>query len=376
MQHLLFDAQAAKTTQLILEGSTLITRTEADGKSKSTNKSFADSSEATQQFVKKEWELLKKGAVMRTTDAKAGDPLMHVFIGAGYTGCLSFVATPYGIYVYQPGGSGREMGIQDNLLRITRDGTVDLVITLPGLLPWDICYDPQLNQLLIDLDHYIYQYDIAKDSFTRLTKELKLPASFVAVGANTQAYATHPFYYVNHNNQLRQMELDAEIVKGSIPLAASLSPDGEVLALHNREGNVQLIDTKSISVFATLQGDFGKAEQIIWTKDSTQLIVHDRYSSSTPLHFFDRVTGNETRYEELAFPSASQDVTDCCLNADNTLLVCLKRSTAFVFDFAAKKFLYSFVVYHCVKTAQIKFIDDRTLAARTDYGCFSIYQLS
>ncbi|TWV92575.1 hypothetical protein FEF09_28320 [Chitinophaga pinensis] len=73
-------------------------------------------------FFKKEWELLKKGAVLQADHAAAGEPLLHLFIGGAYTGCLSFEATPQGIYMYRSGGN--EIGVQEELLRIDNKGAV------------------------------------------------------------------------------------------------------------------------------------------------------------------------------------------------------------------------------------------------------------
>jgi hypothetical protein len=143
-----------KITTLSLQGSTVEIQTNTAGKIKTSSKVYATEADALQQLMKKEWELLKKGAVLRSQDAKSGEPLLHLFTGSGYTGCLSFVATPQGIYVYRASGSGGTLGSQDELLRINHLGEILEVVTLPGVLPWEICYDADANQLLLDLDHY------------------------------------------------------------------------------------------------------------------------------------------------------------------------------------------------------------------------------
>ncbi|WP_374951060.1 hypothetical protein [Mucilaginibacter sp.] len=203
-----------------------------------------------------------------------------------------------------------------------------------------------------------------------------MPASFATLAPGTWAYASHPFYYISPApySQRSEFSLEATIIKGSIPLCASLSPDGQLLALHNEEGKVTLLSTADNRVVKQLEGDFGRVEQLIWTKDSSQIILHKIYGSSR-LYFYEIATGNQILYEGLVLPHYSQDITDCCLNANNCLLVCTQRTYAFVFDFITKTFLYEFSLYHCVKTAQIKFIDERTLGVRTDYGCFSLYCL-
>lgn len=363
MQHLIFDDKGGKTITLSCAETTLTMETDTDGKVKSTRKSFADHKEAVTQFLKKEWELLKKGSVMKAQQAALGHPLLHIYTGKGYTGCLSFAATPHGIYVYRPGDE-----VRDELLRITADGNIAEVLTLPRLLAWEICYDTQRNQLLLDLDHYIYQYDFETASFTALTDTLDQPASFATLGGNTWAYGTHPSYYINDH----KFPLEVTIINGSIPICASLSPDGRLLALHNREGEIQIINTVDYSPVQTIKGDFRIAAQLLWTKDSSRVIVQELYKA---IRFYELATGEEVSEEGLAIPGYSTDVSDYSLNEDNSLLVCTQRTRAYVFDFVNKRFLYEFPLQHCVKTARIGFIDNERLGARTDYGCFSIYRV-
>jgi hypothetical protein len=363
MQHLIFDDKGGKTITLSCEETMLTTETNTDGKVKSTSKSFADHKEAVTQFLKKEWELLKKGGVMKAQQAAMGHPLLHLYTGRGYTGCLSFVATPHGTYVYRPGDE-----VRDELLRIIEDGTVAEVLALPRLLAWEICYDAQRNQLLLDVDHYIYQYDFETGSFTALTDTLDKPASFATVGGNVWAYGTHPSYFIGD----RKFPLEVSIINGTIPICGSLSPDGSLLALHNREGEIQFISTADDSLVNTIKGDFRIAEQLLWTRDSSQLIVQELYGG---IRFFEMATGEEVSEEGLVIPGYSKDVSDCCLNEDNSLLVCTQRTRGYVFDFVNKRFLYEFPLQHCVKTARVRFVDNERLGVRTDYGCFSIYRI-
>ncbi|SFM89015.1 hypothetical protein SAMN05428949_1190 [Chitinophaga sp. YR627] len=372
MQHILSDAQTGKEITLRCDDAIFTTETNTGGKIKTTSKSAADTKAASQLFFRKEWELLKKGAVLHADHAAAGEPLLHLFIGGGYTGCLSFEATPQGIYVYRSGG--KEIGLQEELLCIDNKGLVNEVLALPKVLPWEICYDRSTNQLLLDLDHYIYDYDLSSGAFRQLTDHLSQPASFVSVAAGSRAYATHPHYYIqrSHNSKRIETTFEIKIINGSIPFCADLSPDGKLLAMHNREHHIALIDTDTGQLIKTLELPFAMAELIAWTGDGSELIVHERYSH---LHFFNITTGKEIFYESLAIPAYSKDLRNFCFNEDQSLLVCQQRTTAFVFDFINKQFLYSFPIQHCVKSAEIKFIDTRQIGVRTDYGCFSIYAL-
>lgn len=371
MEHILSDVQTEKKTTLRCDDAIFTIETNTGGKIRTTSKSAADAAMARQFFFKKEWELLKKGAVLQADHAAAGEPLLHLFIGGGYTGCLSFEATPRGIYVYRSGGS--EIGIQDELLRIYNNGSITEVVSLPKVLPWEICYDASTDQLLLDLDHYIYEYDLSSGVFIQLTDHLHQPCSFASVAAGIRAYATHPHYYIQGPRGERfETAFEIKTINGSIPFCGSLSPDGKLLAIHNREHNVDLIDTSTGQLVNTLALPFAMAERLAWTADGNEIVVHERYNH---LHFFNVATGQAVFYEGLTIPGYTKDLRHFCFNKDQSLLVCQQRTTAFVFDFINKQFLYSFPIQHCVKSAQIKFIDTRQLGARTDYGCFSIYAL-
>jgi hypothetical protein len=363
MQHLLFDDRTGKTVSLTCEEQTVTSVSNG----RTTSKSFEDPGEAVKQFLKKEWDLLKKGAVMRAATAALGHPLLHLYIAKGYTGALSFAATPHGVYVYRPAED-----FKDEMVRVTEDGVMAEILVLPKPLAWEMWYDAQENQLLLDLDHYIYAYDLASAAFQRLTDTMDQPASFVSVAGGVRAYGTHPVYYISQEPQA--FPLDVKIINGSIALCAALSPDGKWLALHNEEGVVKLINTTDHNDVNVITGDFGKVEQLLWTRDGSQLLVRE-WAAQSRLRVFGIATGEEVSYEGLQLPTFSQYLTDCCLSPDNALLVCSQRTHAYVFDFVNKTFLYSFPLQHVVKRAHIRFVDERKLGVRTDYGCFSIYQL-
>lgn len=361
MLHQLFDDKTGKTTTLTREELTLTTVSNG----RTNSKTFEEEQEAEKQFLKKEWDLLKKGAVMRAPDAALGHPLLHLYIGKGYTGALSFAATPHGVYVYRPGED-----FKDEMVRVTDDGVIAEVLKLPQPLAWEMWYDVRENQLLMDVDHYIYAYDFASARFQRLTDTMDQPASFVSVAGGVRAYGTHPSYFIGQE----VFALDVSVINGSIALCAAVSPDGKWLALHQDEGVVRLINTGDRNDVQLITGDFKKVEQLLWTKDGSQLILQE-WASQARLRVFSVDTGEETSYEGLLLPTYSQDVTDCCLSEDNALLVCAQRTTAYVFDFVGKQFLYSFPLQHVVKRAHLRFVADRQLGVRSDYGCFSIYQL-
>ena len=74
------------------EDKALFSVSQKGGKTKQSKKEFASETEAKKACVKKEWESLKKGFIMQDSEAKAGKACLHVYIGGGYTGALSFAS--------------------------------------------------------------------------------------------------------------------------------------------------------------------------------------------------------------------------------------------------------------------------------------------
>lgn len=77
---------------LRVEGQILLSESIKNGKSRQTQKEFANAEEAQKACIKKEWESLKKGYVLQNAGAKAGEASLHIYIGGGYTGALAFAS--------------------------------------------------------------------------------------------------------------------------------------------------------------------------------------------------------------------------------------------------------------------------------------------
>ena len=89
--HSLSDKTSDKIFNITLSENKVITESGKIAKLKLTEKEFENDREAFFYFEKKEWEMLKKGFLMKQPEASAGEPMLHYFMGSGYTGCLSLV---------------------------------------------------------------------------------------------------------------------------------------------------------------------------------------------------------------------------------------------------------------------------------------------
>ena len=95
----LVNFDSGERLRLCVEDNALVSVSQKGGKTKQSKKEFASETEAKKACVKKELESLKKGFVLQDSEAKAGEACLHVYIGGGYTGALSFASLRDEIYV-------------------------------------------------------------------------------------------------------------------------------------------------------------------------------------------------------------------------------------------------------------------------------------
>ncbi len=95
-----------------------------------------------------------------------------------------------------------------------------------------------------------------------------------------------------------------------------------------------------------------------------------------PIIFIKVKTGEIKDYSQLQIPEYNKGVVDFCLNDDETKLVLTNfySQNAYIFDFINKTYIGKIDIEYSVKTAKIQFVNNE-LGIRTDYGCFSLYQV-
>jgi hypothetical protein len=374
LPHTLFDLQSDNIFSISSSGKKVTIENGIIAKTKSSFKEFSDEKEALKFFEKKEWEMLKKGFVLRNEKPDLGQPTLHYYVGAGYTGSLSFAATPTEIYIYKHGWFKTVNDQKDFLTVIDVNGNLKDTIELPEVLAWDIQYNNFTNKLLLDLDHHIFEYDLDTKNFKQLIDRSKGKwASFVSCVNDKIVVGTDQNFQVlnNENRVLLQQKFNVEIVQGSIPFCASLSKNGKILALHNKLGEIQCIDTNDGRLLSTIVGDFQMIGQMEFLDNDKNLAIKEEYGV-WKMRYFEIKTGTELNYVTIEIPAYSKDVNCFSFNADQSRLALIQRDMAYMFDFTNKLFLHSFKINHCVKTTKSHFVGEQ-LGFRTDYGCFSLY---
>lgn len=373
--HTLQSRQSGQSSTLALADNQVSTETNTGGKTRRTQKQFATAEEAATYAERQEWSLLKKGFVLHQEAAAPGEPLLHCFIGGGYTGSMAFADTPLGLYVYQHGWFRSATDQQDFLLRLDATGHIHHTLPLPTVLAWDMHFQPAWHALVLDLDHTLYEYGLDTGQFRPLSEPGQSPASFVAVAAGRTAFAANNELVVLDSDRrvLFQQPHAMQLVKGSVVFTAALGRSGEALAVHTTPGEVQLRRALDGTLLHTLTGDFGLVAQLDFMHNDELLLMRERYGSGR-LRCFDLAQHTEVDFTWLESEEWNPWVKTFCLNEDQTRLAVLRGTRVELFDTASQQLLLSFRLRHCVKNARLRFVGE-AIGARTDYGCFSLYRV-
>jgi len=348
--------------------------TETVSANRRTTKTLATPAEAAAYFERQEWGLLKKGYVLHDPAAAPGQPQLHCYVGAGYTGSLALAATPVGSFVYQHGWFRGPGDQQDFLVQFDEAGQVLATRALPTVLAWDAHYQPAWHALVLDLDHHIFTYDLASEQF-ELLQAPGPPVSFVAVAAGRTAYAAGKEVVVLDAYRRVQCRIPftTQVVKGTIPFAAALAGNGEVLAVHYQPGEIELRSARDGTLQRVIATGTGRVRQLAFAGGDQLLLL---WLEQPGLRAYDLGQGRETALPPALTEASSNWVQSICLRADQSRLAVRSGPWVEVFDGATWQPLQQrFRLAHCVKTAQLRFMDD-ALGVRTDYGCFSRYRVA
>lgn len=370
----LFDSQSDKICILTVDNTKLVTENIHKEKSKIAEKEFDSNKSAAKEYEKKVWANLKKGYIARNRDAKPGEALFHYFLGGCYDGALGFENTPKGIYIYRP--DKQPKSIPDTLILLNKDGYQQNTVNLPQVIVPTMQYHTPTNRLYIRGWHDIYKYNPDTQEFILLLKNENKPMSFLSVQNDHIAYGSHPHWMIEdkHGNIIHQQTFNAKILSGSFPFCATLSKNGKTLAMSCEEGKVELLEAATGQLIKSIEGDFRTVGQMEFTDEDNILVIQEIYGKWT-IRYFDIKTGKELQFKGLIIPAYSKETSAFCFNANESLMVQQDNWWIYVFDYKQKKHLYTFKLEHCVKRANIRFIDENILGVRTDYGCFSLYKI-
>ena len=367
----LVNFDSSERQRLSVEDKALVSVSQKGAKTKQSKKEFASSEEAKKACAKKEWESLKKGFAMQNSEAKAGKACLHVYIGGGYTGALSFTSVKDEIYVYKSGGQKDGGMLDDILLRLDRSGAIKEQIALPKPLAWDAqCVG---ENLLLDLEHEIYIFEPKEAKFRQISAEQNLKrnseiASFICASNDVAVFGMFGQIFTFCEGKISKLGEYKCSAKNYVPiLCAALSADASMLALCTKENELQILNAKSGEIFSELIAEFGVLDKICFLDESTLLL---RQHLENKLFCLDIKSAKVTKQPWIK--DEYLRVSEFCAQAGK--LVVIDQSRGYAINLKSGNAMAEFTLDHVVKSCEAKFIDGK-LAVRTDYGCFSLYEI-
>lgn len=362
---------------LRVEDQILISESVKNGKTRQTQKEFANADEARKACVKKEWESLKKGYVLQNAGAKAGEASLHIYIGGGYMGALAFAGAEGELFVYKCGGYKEGGALDDFLIRLDASGAVKQQIVLSKPLAWQAERAGEI--LLLDLDHFIFKFDPASGDFSDLSQWLSFKnskefTSFVCAAKDTAAFAMFGQIFTFRSGEISPLaEYKSEMKSYTPILCAALDADGTRLALHCKQNEIKILSTLSGEILNKIKGNFGIFDKICFLADGS-VLGKERYTGK--LICLDATSGERLNPAWLRDECAEAD--ELCISEDGSRLALISYDKARIIDLKSGKLQLSFELSHVVKRCEAKFErinDEEFLAVRTDYGCFSLYRV-
>ena len=362
---------------LRVEGQILLSESIKNGKTRQTQKEFANADEAQKACAKKEWESLKKGYVLQNANAKAGEASLHVYIGGGYTGALAFAGAEGDLFVYKCGGYKEGGALDDFLIRLDASGAVKQQTLLPKPLAWQAERAGEI--LLLDLDHFIFKFDPTSGEFSDLSQWLSFKnskefTSFVCAAKDTAAFAMFGQIFTFRSGEISPLaEYKSEMKSYTPILCAALDGDGMRLALHCKQNEIKIISTLNGEALNEIRGDFGIFDKICFLADGS-VLGKERYTGK--LVYLDAASGERLKPAWLQGECAEAD--EFCVSADGSRLALINYDKARIIDLKSGNLQLSFELSHVVKRCEAKFErinGEEFLAVRTDYGYFSLYRV-
>ncbi|WP_103581345.1 hypothetical protein [Campylobacter concisus] len=354
-----------------VEDKALVSVSQKGGKTKQSKKEFASETEAKKACAKKEWESLKKGFILQDSEAKAGKASLHVYIGGGYTGALSFASIKDEIYVYKSGGQKDGGKPSDLLVGLDKSGAIKEQIALPKPLAWHAEYASE--NLLLDLDHEIYIFEPKEAKFREILVEQNIKkgseiASFICAANNAAVFGMFGQIFAFCEGKISKLGDYKCSTKNHVPiLCAALSADASMLALCTKENELQILNAKNGEILSELRAEFGVLDKICFLDENTLLL---RQYLENKLFCLDIKSAKVIKQPWIK--DEYLRASEFCVEASK--LVAIDQSRGYAINLKSGNAMAEFTLDHVVKSCEAKFIDGK-LAVRTDYGCFSLYEI-
>ena len=156
--------------------------------------------------------------------------------------------------------------------------------------------------------------------------------------------------------------------KNHVPiLCAALSADASMLALCTKENELQILNAKNGEILSELRAEFGVLDKICFLDENTLLL---RQYLESKLFCLDIKSAKVAKQPWIK--DEYLRASEFCAEAGK--LVVIDQSRGYIADLKSGNAMAEFTLDHVVKNCEAKFIEGK-LAVRTDYGCFSLYEI-
>ena len=140
-----------------------------------------------------------------------------------------------------------------------------------------------------------------------------------------------------------------------------------MLALCTKENELQILNAKNGEILSELRAEFGVLDKICFLDENTLLL---RQHLENKLLSLDIKSAKVTKQPWIK--DEYLRASEFCVEAGK--LVVIDQSRGYAINLKSGNAMAEFTLDHVVKSCEAKFIDGK-LAVRTDYGCFSLYEI-
>ncbi|MFI8705789.1 hypothetical protein ACIGHG_01685 [Bacillus sp. NPDC077411] len=370
MHRMLIDRASGKTWSIQRNDSILATST---GGRKPREKQFDNAEQAAKQMEKEIWQRLKKGMIYHNLEVSAGEPVLQLYLGKGYTGFLPFVPIPgtNSSYVgYVIGQFQRE-----EIYLIDEYGGKQVVFELgENHLVYDMYYCPYAGELVLNDCHSIRGYEVESRKLKLYSEPLYTE---LAVGNTLSLSGDRVLWY--HDSKLIvydlikekvvcQIAVNCEVYGGhSTQLCAALSHSGDKFAYCTNSREVKVYDIASGQEVVLPKSIHAMTTRIIFSPDDHLLFTQEQYGHWDLLVY-------DWQAKEKCEDWQIGETRSCAIHAGKGLVAAYDRGKVRLYELVTKRLVATIVIEHVVKSCNIAFTEDY-LAVYTDYGCFSLYAL-
>lgn len=366
MERTLTDRISNKTWSIQQTGNQVLISSNG-GKAK--EKVFDEPGQAAKYVQKETWSRLKKGFVLHNPQAGAGQPVLHRYIGGGYTGFMPLAAmedTNTFFCSYVVGQFEKE-----EIYLMDDQGEKQTTYELPGQqLILDMRHCAEQNVLLLNIDHHIVGLSLGNGEMERYTP--KMPASTLSVSGSTALWydkSSLVAYDLGTNTVRYTRQVECEKYGGhSTQLCAVLSHDGRLMAYCTHTGEIVIVDMTTMQEHMIAKDKNAMTSSMAFSPDDRLLFTQEQYGSWS-LKCYDLST--MTGYRDWM----TTDIKSFAIHERRRLLAVYNYGKIQLFDLQTMKPTMAFEVEHVVKNCTLTFTQDY-LAVYTDYGCVSLYALA